>query len=84
MPNHNPRPDCPKCHGSGWFMYDHNHSTVCGVCCRHDQGFWPLTEHYQGYANGDRWCCLGGCGFALPFNPEEAGPSARTLAFEAG
>ena len=36
--------------------------------CKHDQGFWFLTEHYE---NAGNWCCLGGCGFILPFNPDE-------------
>ena len=69
----NPRPDpnCTLCKGTGWFAYDSNHSTVCGRCCRHDGGFWSLTLAHQGYSQGDRWCCLNGCGFALSFNPEE-------------
>lgn len=62
---------CPKCKGTKWYFYDHNHSTVCGLCCKHDEGFWALTEAYMGYAQGDRWCCRAGCGYALPFNPEK-------------
>jgi hypothetical protein len=62
----NAKPDCPKCHGTGAFKYDHNHSTICGRCCKHDRGFWFLTEGYQ---NAGNWCCLAGCGFVLPFNP---------------
>ena len=71
LPLKHGKPDCPRCHGTGWWAYDHNHSQPCLRCCKHDQGFWALTEHYAGYAEGDRWCCSSGCGFALPFNPGE-------------
>lgn len=60
MPNPNPDPNCPKCKGSGWFAYDHNHMTVCNACCPHDGGRWLLKEYY-GDKNG-KWCCLLGCG----------------------
>jgi hypothetical protein len=56
----NGRPDCPKCKGKGHYMYDHNHGTICDLCCPHNQGSWLLLEHY-GMNNG-KWCCLGGCG----------------------
>lgn len=62
------KPDCNKCKGTGKWMYDANHSTICGNCCKHDLGFWFLTE---GYAHAGNWGCLAGCGFYLPFNPEE-------------
>jgi hypothetical protein len=52
---------CAKCNGTGWYQYDHNHSKVCEVCCKHDKGFWELEEHY-GEDNG-KLCCLNGCGF---------------------
>lgn len=29
------KPDCPKCKGTGTYMYDHNHGTVCDLCCTH-------------------------------------------------
>jgi len=53
--------NCPKCHGKGTYFYDHNHSTVCDLCCDHDKGWWLLEEHY-GKDNG-KWCCKAGCGF---------------------
>lgn len=53
---------CPKCGGTGWYKYDHNHSTVCPMCCKHRKGYWLLTEWYDGYVVGDEWCCLNGCG----------------------
>lgn len=54
---------CPKCHGTGWRQYDHNHAQVCAACCKHDQGWWELTEHYHGYEEGkDNACCKAGCG----------------------
>lgn len=68
------RPDCPICHGSGMYMYDHNHGTICWRCCKHDQGFWALTSHHEGYSSGYRWCCLAGCGLAFPFNPDTFRP----------
>ena len=58
---------CKKCHDTGWYGYGDNHATVCDKCCKHDQGFWFLTEHY--YMAGN-WCCLAGCGYTLPFNPD--------------
>lgn len=62
---------CKLCHGTGRWQYDNNHSTVCHLCCKHDQGFWELSEPYQGYAEGYRFCCSAGCGHSLKFNPEE-------------
>lgn len=54
-------PGCPKCNGEGTYMYDHNHGTICDLCCPHDQGSWQLTEFYGPDREG-KWCCLGGCG----------------------
>ena len=65
----NARPDCPKCLGTGVFQYDHNHSTICNLCCKHNMGWWMLLEHY-GNRNG-KWCCLAGCGFTRDDNPED-------------
>lgn len=49
---------CPKCAGTGW-----NQATICAACCKHDQGWWELTEDYYGYEKGeDNRCCLAGCG----------------------
>lgn len=54
---------CPKCNGTGWWQYDHNHSAICAACCEHDQGWWNLTEMYAGYEKGkDNACCKLGCG----------------------
>lgn len=54
---------CKKCNDTGWYPYDHNHSKVCNVCCKHDQGWWELTEHYAKYEEGkDNACCKAGCG----------------------
>lgn len=59
----NANPDCPKCKGTGEYMYDHNHGTICDLCCKHDMGFWMLKEHY-GDKNGN-WCCRS-CGYLVP------------------
>lgn len=61
--------DCHKCNGTGSYMYDHNHGTVCDMCCKHDRGFWQLLKHYGD--NNGKWCCLAGCGYTLSFNPDE-------------
>ena len=54
---------CERCKGTGWYMYDNNHSTVCSDCCPHNQGWWILTKDYQGYKEGkDNACCSCGCG----------------------
>lgn len=59
----NAKPDCHLCHGTGSYMYDHNHGTICNLCCKHDLGYWLLTEGYNGYRAGvDTWCCSAGCG----------------------
>ena len=55
--------NCTKCNDTGWYMYDHNHSTICNACCKHHKGWWELTKHYGGYKEGeDNACCLHGCG----------------------
>lgn len=54
---------CKKCRGTGWYAYDKNHSKKCDYCCAHDQGWWELTEHHEGYEEGkDNTCCKAGCG----------------------
>ena len=54
---------CPKCAGTGSYMYDHNHSKPCELCCDHGEGWWQLTEGYGGYREGaDNGCCRKGCG----------------------
>lgn len=54
---------CPKCNDTGWYPYDHNHSSICDQCCSHDEGYFELIEHY-GEKNG-MWCCINGCGHLL-------------------
>lgn len=67
----NARPDCPKCHGTGKYMYDHNHGTICDLCCQHDRGWWLLTEGYAGWRPGrETWCCRAGCGAKRDDNPD--------------
>jgi hypothetical protein len=56
-------PKCKVCKDTGWYAYDENHSKVCDACCKHDQGWWELTEGYMGYKKGmDNACCRAGCG----------------------
>jgi hypothetical protein len=60
----NAKPDCPTCHGTGRFAYDHNHTTICRRCCLHNMGWWQLTEAH-GAENAGKWCCLAGCGHTV-------------------
>lgn len=54
---------CAFCAGTGWRKYDHNHAQVCEHCCKHDKGWWELTDHHAGYVAGkDNACCRAGCG----------------------
>ena len=54
---------CPKCNGTGYRRYDHNHMKVCESCCKHDQGWWDLSPMHAGYvADADNGCCKAGCG----------------------
>ena len=54
---------CPKCNDTGWVQYDHNHASKCDACCKHEDGWFELTEHYAGYVKGaDNRCCKAGCG----------------------
>ena len=61
-----PRTDaCQKCNGTGWYKYDHDHSTICNQCCLHNKGWWNLTKEFHGshYIDGeDNACCKAGCG----------------------
>jgi hypothetical protein len=66
------RPDCPKCHGTGAFAYDYNHTTICNLCCTHNMGWWQLREHYG--ADNDKWCCRAGCGLTLDEEPSTQPP----------
>jgi hypothetical protein len=71
----NARPDCPTCKGAGVYMYDENHSTICRACCRHDLGWWQLTELH---AHPGHWCCKAGCGYTVETLPWPYGPGERT------
>ena len=59
--------DCPKCHGTGSYMYDENHGKPCELCCPHDEGYWQLKEHYGD--NNDKWACKRGCGHIVDKTP---------------
>lgn len=50
---------CPKCGGTRWYSYDHNHSKPCEVCCPHSDGWWQLTE---AHGHPGKFACKTGCG----------------------
>lgn len=58
----NANPNCPKCFGTGKYMYDHNHGTICNLCCKHNMGWWELSECH-GKENAGKLCCGAGCGY---------------------
>ncbi len=63
---------CPKCNNTGWYQYSGfergtPHSTICDLCCKHDQGYWQLHEHYG--KDNEKWCCKAGCGHILDNEP---------------
>jgi hypothetical protein len=63
---------CPKCKGEGWYVYSTRgtpHSQPCDVCCKHDQGWWLLEEHYG--ENNGKWCCKAGCGHTITMQEYE-------------
>lgn len=66
----NAKPDCPRCHGTGSYMYDHNHGTVCNLCCQHNMGWWQLSEAH-GATRAGKWCCTAGCGYVVDTPPSE-------------
>lgn len=66
MPTETTDPDCPKCHGVGSYMYDHNHGKICEVCCPHDDGWWTLGERHS---HPGALCCRRGCGHILEDQP---------------
>ena len=68
----NAKPDRPKCHGTGKWKYDHNHATICDICCQHNMGWWQLREHYG--KDNDKWCCRAGCGHTREANPDGGRP----------
>lgn len=54
---------CSLCGGKGHYMYDDIHGKPCEQCCKHDAGWWELTEYHAGYSAGaDNGCCRAGCG----------------------
>ena len=65
----NAKPDCPKCGGAGSYMYDHNHRTICDLCCRHDRGWWQLGEVHG--VKAGKWCCRAGCGKVVGEQPDD-------------
>lgn len=64
----NANPNCPRCHGTGTYMYDHNHTTICPDCCKHNMGFWQLGEHHS---KPGKWCCSAGCGKSWETKPDD-------------
>jgi len=48
-------PDCGMCNGRGVYYYDHDRSSICSRCCKHDKG-WGKLEMYYGKDNG-KWYC---------------------------
>ena len=62
----NANPDCLVCHGTGTYMYDKDHGTICPRCCKHDMGWWQLTE---AYGDAGKWCCKAGCGKTVDSQP---------------
>jgi len=59
MPKSSPK--CKKCNDTKWYAYDENHRKICEECCKHDNGFWLLTENFG--KNNGKLCCNAGCGF---------------------
>lgn len=54
---------CPKCESTGWYHYDENHAKMCEHCCKHDNGWWEISDKFTGYIEGaDNRCCNAGCG----------------------
>lgn len=65
----NADPNCAKCKGTGSYMYDRNHGTVCDLCCKHDLGWWQLRDYYG--ANNGKFCCSAGCGKVIESLPHD-------------
>lgn len=53
--------DCPKCHGKGYYSYDHNHAKPCELCCEHLGGWYKLDKKYYD-RDGGKHACSDGCG----------------------
>lgn len=66
----NANPNCQKCKGTGSYMYDHNHGTICNLCCKHNMGWWQLSACHGEERDG-KWCCRAGCGFIVDEKPED-------------
>lgn len=52
---------CSKCKDTGFYNstpIGTAHWSPCPLCCKHDNGYWLLTEHYQGFRLGkETWSC---------------------------
>lgn len=69
----NAKPDCPQCHGQGQWIYTTYgtpHGTICNLCCKHNMGWWQLSECH-GAENAGKWCCKAGCGYTVLERPVE-------------
>lgn len=60
---------CKKCKGTGYYLYDENHITICNACCTHPDGWWKLDERY-GKAKG-KYICKRGCGTIADSPPDD-------------
>lgn len=61
------RKDCTLCRGTGTYKYDHNHGTICHLCCQHNMGWWQLGKYHS---QPGKWCCRAGCGHVIDAPPE--------------
>lgn len=67
----NARPECPRCGGTGQYQFTTHGTpkfTICNLCCKHDRGWWQLSEHHS---QPGKWCCRAGCGYVSPTDPPE-------------
>lgn len=51
---------CKKCNGTGRYMYDENHITICEECCTHPDGWHKMEENYD--KDTGKYMCKKGCG----------------------
>lgn len=65
---------CKKCGGTGFYMYDENHRTVCDECCAHPDG-WCKMEKSYGNDNG-KYACKKGCGKVINKLPDKTDDEA--------
>lgn len=76
-----PDPNCPKCTGTGWYSYDHNHGKPCEVCCTHPEGWWKLTEHHGASDEKYAACYRPGCGTTITKDEWDALPEGQQHVF---